>query len=104
MNRNYEIVDGIYLVQGSHKLDMHNNFDFKNLDYSVAERKLVLNWARSEGDWVSSSTPAAVTIEFTEVGEFGLCRAIQRCRSQKMIALTRLATGLMKIGPKVSLW
>ena len=70
MNRNYEIVDGIYLVQGKHELDMHNNFDFKNLEYSVKARKLILNWLRSEGEWVSSNTPKTVTIEFAEVSEF----------------------------------
>jgi len=59
MNRNFDIVDGIYLVQANHELDLHNNFDFKNLDYSVEKRKLVLNWQRSEGDWVSSDTPKA---------------------------------------------
>ena len=70
MNRNFEIVDGIYLVQDCHELDLHNNFDFKNLDYSVEERKLVLNWQRSEGDWVSLDTPKALSIEFNEVSEF----------------------------------
>jgi hypothetical protein len=66
MNRNFEIVDGIYLVQEGYELDLHNNFDFRNLDYSVKERKLVLNWHRSEGDWVSSDTPKALIIEFKE--------------------------------------
>jgi len=70
MNRNFEIVDGIYLVQESHELDLHNNFDFKDLDYSVEKRKLVLNWQRSEGDWVSSDTPKALIVEFNEVSEF----------------------------------
>lgn len=70
MNRNFEIVDGIYLVQESYELDLHNNFDFKNIDYSLEERKLVLNWQRSKGDWVSSDTPKALTIEFKEVSEF----------------------------------
>ncbi len=70
MNRNFEIVDGIYLVQESYDLDLHNNFDFKSLDYSVKERKLVLNWQRSEGNWVSSETPAQLNIEFHEVSEF----------------------------------
>ena len=49
MNRNFEIVDGIYLVQEGYELDLHNNFDFKNLDYSVEHRKLVLNWQRTNG-------------------------------------------------------
>jgi hypothetical protein len=70
MNRNYEIVDGIYLVQGSYELDLHNNFDFKNLNYSVIERKLVLSWERSNGDWVSADTPKNLSIEFSEVSEF----------------------------------
>ena len=70
MNRNYEIVDGIYLVQGSYELDLHNNFDFKNLEYSTVERKLVLSWERAKGDWVSLDTPKALTIEFKGVSEF----------------------------------
>ena len=70
MKRNYEIVDGIYLVQGSYELDLHNNFDFKGFDYSVEKRELVLSWQRSQGDWVSTDTPQALTIEFREVSEF----------------------------------
>ena len=74
MNRNFKIVDGIYLVQESHELDLHNNFDFKNLDYSVEKRKLILNWQRSEGDWVSSDTPKELSIKFNEVSEFRFMR------------------------------
>tara|TARA_R110000851_G_scaffold323151_1_gene489599 strand:- start:26 stop:448 length:423 start_codon:yes stop_codon:yes gene_type:complete len=70
MNRNFEVVDGIYLVQESHELDLHNNFDFKDLDYSVEERSLVLHWQRSNGGWVSFDTPKALTIEFRGVSEF----------------------------------
>jgi hypothetical protein len=70
MNRNFEIVDGIYLVQEGYELDLHNNFNFTNLDYSVEQRKLVLNWQRSKGEWVSSDTPNALVIEFKEVTEF----------------------------------
>ncbi|MCB2422919.1 hypothetical protein [Thalassolituus alkanivorans] len=70
MNRNFKIVDGIYLVLEGYELDLHNNFDFTNLDYSVEHRRLVLNWQRSNGDWVSSDTPKALVIEFKEVSEF----------------------------------
>jgi len=70
MIRNYEIVYGIYLVQASHELDLHNDFDFNNFNYAVNGRKLTLNWACSKGDWVSSNTPKAVTIAFNEVSEF----------------------------------
>ena len=70
MNRNFKIVDGIYLVLEGYELDLHNNFDFTNLDYSVEHRRLVLNWQRSNGDWVRSDTPKALVIEFKEVSEF----------------------------------
>jgi hypothetical protein len=36
----------------------------------VAERKLVLDWECSKGDWVGSDNPRALRIEFTEVSEF----------------------------------
>ena len=70
MKRNFEIVDGIYLVQKGYELDLHNNFDFKGFGYSIEKRSLVLNWARSKGEWVSSGTPSSLVIEFQGVSEF----------------------------------
>jgi len=70
MRCDFEITQGIYLVQSPHKLDLHNNFDFIGLDYSVEHRTLQLRWRRSCGEWVASGTPASVTIEFREVSEF----------------------------------
>jgi hypothetical protein len=70
MKRDFEIVDGIYLVQERLELDLHNNFDFKGLHYAVEERRLVLTWQRSKGDWVGSDAPSALIIEFKEVSEF----------------------------------
>ncbi|WP_051219430.1 hypothetical protein [Oceanobacter kriegii] len=70
MNRNYEIVEGIYLVQGEDELDLHNHFDFVGFDYSIAERKLELHWIRSDGDWVSRDMPQSVRITFRQVSEF----------------------------------
>ncbi len=70
MNRDYEIVEGIYLVQDDYELDLHNNFDFKSMEYSVSERKVVLRWERSNGDWVVSETPKALKVEFSDVSEF----------------------------------
>lgn len=70
MNRNYEIVDGIYLVQKDHELDLHNNFNFVGLDYSVKDQSLELTWVRSNGDWVPSNSPKHVSIAFQNVREF----------------------------------
>jgi hypothetical protein len=70
MQRDFEIKDGIYLTQSPHELDLHNNFDFCGLDYSVQYRTLSLHWRRSTGDWVRGNTPASVSVEFREVSEF----------------------------------
>ena len=70
MRRDFEISNAIYLVQSPHELDLHNNFDFLGLHYSVEGRTLLLRWRRSPGDWVACGTPAFVSIEFREVSEF----------------------------------
>jgi hypothetical protein len=70
MHRDFEIISGIYLSKPPRKLDLHNNFDFHAVLYSVADRTASLFWRRCPGDWVPSSTPAAVCIEFREVSEF----------------------------------
>ena len=70
MYRDFNIKDGIYLCQPPHELDLHNDFDFRALDYSIKDRVLSLHWQRSDGDWVAASTPSSVSIEFREVSEF----------------------------------
>lgn len=70
MHFDFEIADGIYLSQPPHKLDLHNNFDFSSLRYSIADRLLLLEWRRSAGHWVPDGTPSTVSIEFREVSEF----------------------------------
>lgn len=70
MNRDFEITNGIYLVQSPYELDLHNNFDFQSMFYSVEARTLLLRWQRSRGNWVASGTPASMSVEFRDVSEF----------------------------------
>jgi hypothetical protein len=70
MTRDFEIRNGIYLVQPPYELDLHNVFDFQTLHYSVEERTLSLSWRRSQREGVASNLPAVVSIEFREVSEF----------------------------------
>jgi hypothetical protein len=70
MRLDFEIKDGIYLALPPHELDLHNNFDFCGLDYSVEHRTLSLHWRRSTDDWVPDGTPASLSVEFREVSEF----------------------------------
>ncbi len=70
MIRDFEIRDGIYLIQSTHELDLHNNFDFQSLRYSVVDRSLSLQWHRSERDGIPANLSTSVSIEFQEVTEF----------------------------------
>ncbi len=70
MRRNFTVNMGIYLVQPPHELDLHNDYDFQELRYSVAQRTLLLLWRRSEREGVRNSLPASSTIEFSGVTEF----------------------------------
>ena len=70
MHRDFEIIDGIYLSQPPHKLDLHNNFDFHEFHYSIKDRTLSLCWQRSDREGVSVGAPASLAIEFRGVSEF----------------------------------
>ena len=70
MNCDYIILDGIYLVQEGHELDLHNTFDFKGLEYSVDKRELALRWEKFTGEWVKFDSPTAIKIKFIGVSEF----------------------------------
>ena len=74
MTSDFEVADGIYIVQGKHQLDVHNNFAFQELRYSVAERRAALLWKRRPDPWVPTNTPAMLSIIFEEVKEFRFVR------------------------------
>jgi len=70
MKRNFEIKDGIYIKIDTKEYDLHNDYDFKVVNYSIEERILTLAWKRSSGEWVSHDLPASLTVTFSEVSEF----------------------------------
>jgi hypothetical protein len=70
MEMDFAIEGGIHLRQPPHLLDLHNDFAFERLDYSVTTRRLRLEWRRRDDDWVRPSTPAAVCLEIDDVAEF----------------------------------
>ena len=70
MRRDFEIKGGISLAQPPYELDLHNDYDFHLLQYSVTERKASLHWRRSTREVLASTLPASLTIEFRGVSEF----------------------------------
>lgn len=69
MTSDFTVDGGIYVVQGTHELDLHNDFAFEDVRYSVAERTATLRWSRRTAAWVRPKTPAAVSITFEGVSE-----------------------------------
>ena len=39
-------------VDGRH-IDLHNNFDFESVEYSIRQNKLSVTWVKVTGDWSS---------------------------------------------------
>jgi hypothetical protein len=70
MIEEFSIKDAIYLVHGVHCLDLHNDYDFTGVVYSVAERRVTLKWRRGAGDWVRACLPAEVELLFEDVSRF----------------------------------
>jgi hypothetical protein len=70
----FEVAHGIYIVQGQYRLDLHNNFAFQEVQYSVADRRASLLWRRRADGWVPANTPAMLSITFEGVKEFRFVR------------------------------
>ena len=43
MHCDFKITSGIYLSQSPHELDLHNDFDFQAVHYSVADRTVLVS-------------------------------------------------------------
>jgi hypothetical protein len=67
---NFQVEGGIYLKQGGHDFDLHNDYDFTAFSYSVADRVVELTWRRSSGDWVRGGMPAGLALSCRGVTHF----------------------------------
>lgn len=70
MEEHFTLKNSIYLIAGGEELDLHNNYDFVGLDYSIADRVLILRWLLSPGDWVTLNSPSEVELEYRDVARF----------------------------------
>ncbi len=70
MTEDFTIKDAIYLVSGENTLDLHNNYDFTEITYSVAKRQATLTWIRSNRSSVPTTEPMHLHLEFHGVTSF----------------------------------
>jgi hypothetical protein len=62
--------DNIALEVDDMYLDLHNNFDFKAIEYSIDKRVIRLFWGKNSGEWVPEENPRTITLEFHGVMRF----------------------------------
>lgn len=59
------LVDSNYALDvGGQHIDLHNNFDFKGLEYSTNSNQVCLSWIKSVGDWVPTDEVEGFKIIF----------------------------------------
>jgi hypothetical protein len=64
---NFEIKENYALLYGGRHIDLHNNFDFVDYNYSNALRQLVITWKKAEGKWVNADELQKLTLIHTNV-------------------------------------
>lgn len=55
MKVNFDIKDNHAIEIAGRLIDLHNNFDFAEFDYNIADREIKLHWKKSSGDWVDKN-------------------------------------------------
>lgn len=70
MQANFKFRDSIYIVFENLEIDLHNDYLFTRLEYSVIDRSVELHWKRSSGNWVKPDLPSNITLKFDEVSKF----------------------------------
>lgn len=70
MQTDFKIERGIYLVKDELTLDLHNDFHFEKVEYSIAERRVTLKWKCSVCERIGPSVPSFICFDFLEVSEF----------------------------------
>lgn len=62
------LVDGNYALNvDGHHIDLHNNFDLKNIEYSINQNRVSMLWTKTTGDWVRDDHVAQVRIVFENI-------------------------------------
>lgn len=53
-----------------HELDLHHNFDFVSVEYSIDDRSVGLHWRRGSGDWIPAKASREVRLTYSDVTRF----------------------------------
>ena len=62
--RNFQIKDGYQVVISGFKLDVHNDYDFVDLEFNGTSRLVTMAWKKTNGGWVQKNTPEGFRLIF----------------------------------------
>ncbi len=60
----------VYLCAEGLELDLHNDYDFCALHYSVENRSVSLYWRKGDGEWVPGDGPREIELTYEGVERF----------------------------------
>lgn len=55
MKTNFKIISFTEIEFNNSELDLHNNFDFIYADTEITDKRIILHFCKSKGDWAKST-------------------------------------------------
>src|SRR5688572_6871702 len=88
----------IHLKKDGDLLDLHNDYHFTGMAYSVADRRVTLGWRKAAGARIPEGLPVELELLYEDVSRFRCSPGIRRCLSRRTIVWPVRAGGRMRSG------
>jgi len=70
ISENFSWSESIYLKDDSIEYDLHNDFDFIEINYIIETQSVTLKWKRGTGNWVNQNQPDLIVLIISNVSQF----------------------------------
>lgn len=65
MHKNFKIAQSISIEGEGFYYDLHNNYDFSNLQLNTINNFALISFIKTKGDWVPSENPPNLVLSFS---------------------------------------
>lgn len=70
ISKNFSWSESINLKYDSIEYNLHNDFDFVEINYSIETQSVTLKWKRGSGNWVNQNQPKFIILSISYVSQF----------------------------------
>ena len=70
ISENFSWSESIYLKYDSVEYDLHNDFDFLEVNYIIETQTVRLKWKKGTGNWVNQNLPRFIVLSILNVSHF----------------------------------